>query len=189
MNYAINGLIFVLRLCLSIMQINTGTAGGIVLGIVALVACVTTVMAWFGGTSDSSPRGWLLGILHLFPLFMQAGGQASFASQYILSIGFLIQSWSKLIMLHRTTVTGITFVSLAARGPYALVRHPMSLGDFLISFAVFVQNPSLWNICAIVLVWFSKVAIISMEEMYLQRFSAYRSYSEKVSCKMFPPFW
>jgi len=153
--------------------------------VLGFIAIVTTLWSWTYGKVDFSWRGFGVGLAYLPPLLFRGSSEMS----VLFWLGFGIQIWSKAYLLHRCTVTAPVFVSLAARGPYRFLRHPMSLGEALMAVSFFVAVPTFWNygICMVCLA--SKVYCIWMEERFLRLHREYRDYCREVKWRLVYGIW
>ena len=66
---------------------------------------------------------------------------------------------------------------LVTRGPYALVRHPLYLGEMVAVAGIALQHPSPWALLFLALVWVFQLQRIKYEEhVLLQGFPEYGNY-------------
>jgi len=159
-----------------------------ILGALACIAIMTTIYAWTVGTPDRTMRGACVGLLYLAVLVI-IPGSPTILGQSVFLVGLAVQLSAKAALALRTTVTGPVYVAVEERGPYRVVRHPMSLGELIMGCALIAENPITSNILAgLFLVW-SKVVMTRMEEGFLKQYFEYREYCRHVKYRMVPGIW
>jgi protein-S-isoprenylcysteine O-methyltransferase Ste14 len=82
-----------------------------------------------------------------------------------------------------------TWTGLIDKGFYRFIRHPQLALQLMRRFVFVLGFPSLWNAFTGVFFIFAVVAIIKLEEKYLQKFYAYRLYSKNVKYRLLPAIW
>jgi protein-S-isoprenylcysteine O-methyltransferase Ste14 len=75
---------------------------------------------------------------------------------------------------------------VVARGPYALVRHPIYAGYLITHVAFLMAHPSVWNIGLILVADSALIVRALMEERVLSRDAAYQGYCQRVSWHLVP---
>jgi len=69
---------------------------------------------------------------------------------------------------------------------YAIVRHPMYVGYFIVQIGFLLTNPSLWNLGLYLVAWSIQVARLLREERWLMTDPAYQAYSQAVRFRLLP---
>jgi len=75
---------------------------------------------------------------------------------------------------------------VVARGPYALVRHPIYAGYLITHGAFFMANPTPWNATLILIADSALIVRALMEERVLRADAAYQRYCERVGWHLVP---
>ena len=75
---------------------------------------------------------------------------------------------------------------IVARGPYAIVRHPIYTGYLVTHIAFAVAQPSAWNIIVLTVADSALVARALIEERLLRGDAQYQSYCDRVSWHLVP---
>lgn len=75
---------------------------------------------------------------------------------------------------------------VVARGPYALMRHPIYAGYLLTHAGFIAAHPTLWNVAVIVVADAMLIVRALMEERVLCQDEQYRSYCAKVGWHLVP---
>jgi len=71
---------------------------------------------------------------------------------------------------------------LVTRGPYALVRHPLYLGEMVAIAGIALQHLSVWTLLLLVLVWALQFQRMKYEEQVLfQSFPEYADYMARTA--------
>ena len=75
-------------------------------------------------------------------------------------------------------------------GPYALVRHPMYAGAFVMLFGVPIALGSWWGLVMVIPVMFVIIVRLLVEERFLTKnLSGYAEYQSKVKYRLIPLIW
>jgi protein-S-isoprenylcysteine O-methyltransferase Ste14 len=136
-----------------------------------------------------APRDWAVAFGGTFSSMMIMPGTpvagAFGISTACLLVGTSISLLSK-IQLRRSFGLVAANRGLKTEGVYALVRHPMYFGYFLVQGGMLLINFSAWN-AAIIAVWSSlQLLRIDAEESMLARDSEYREHMQRVRYKLIP---
>lgn len=186
---ALNAVLVGLRLWFGLMLISTGTTAGWVLGVAGLLTVVSTVAAWRVGTPCLTWRGLGVGVGHLATLLIRPDKTGAQGFAVVLWCLFAVQMYLRVLLWHRCTVTAPVFVSVVERGPYRIVRHPMTFCEMLIAVASVAQSPSLYNWLVLAFVIACKVWITKTEDTFLRQFLPYRRYASRVRWFWLPLVW
>jgi protein-S-isoprenylcysteine O-methyltransferase Ste14 len=162
------------------------SAAGVVIGFSSVWVLVTTALAWCIGKPDVSWRGVVVGLCYLPVLLLRPAG-SGFAALLVLL--FWCQVCLRFQLLHRCTITGPVFVSVVRRGPYAVVRHPLTLLELCTALVVVLACPTFWNWSVLFLVVLCKILMTLLEEQFLMMFYDYRSYASRVRWRWVPLLW
>lgn len=103
----------------------------------------------------------------------------------IMFAGFAFQIWAKLTLRKRFGIVAANR-GVQARGPYALVRHPMYAGYTITEIGFFLAHPSLWNATVYCGAVTFQVLRILAEERYLSRDPAYGELKSRVRWRLVP---
>ncbi len=87
------------------------------------------------------------------------------------------------------TIGGINWVGLVDRGPYAVVRHPLSAVTVASRLAMLAVWPSVWNLSAVTFHCVWSVVDIYFEERWLAAREEWRSYAMRVPWRWVPHVW
>lgn len=162
----------------------------LVFGVSELISLAGTVVVLRLGRRDLSATGLLLPMLHLpCLLFLPDDRAPGLAAGFFLVFAFgccVLRLWMGI----RCTVGVPVFYSLLSRGPYALVRHPLSACELLthISFAVCFW--SVRNAAVLGAVVFCGAACVAIEERFLKCCApAYLVYCGRVRWRWCPGVW
>ncbi|MFO1186535.1 MAG: methyltransferase [Alphaproteobacteria bacterium] len=99
--------------------------------------------------------------------------------------GFAFQIWAKLTLRKRFGIVAANR-GVQARGPYALVRHPMYAGYTITEIGFFLAHPSLWNGVVYMGAVSFQILRILAEERYLARDPAYGDLRTRVRWRLVP---
>ncbi len=177
------------RVHLSALLIASGSVSGVLLGVLGVVVCATTVWAWSRGRPDLTWSGLGVGLLYLVALAFDADGQRVALVAPIFWVLLAAKCWVRWCVRRSCTVTGPVFVNVVERGPYAWLRHPMCAIDSLAAVAFVCEFPSVWNLAVLGLVLLANIAITLFEERFLMREAAYRRYALRVRWRLLPGVW
>ncbi len=78
---------------------------------------------------------------------------------------------------------------LVRRGPYAVVRHPIYLGYFLVQLGFLLANAAVWNVLVVVLSTGCNAGRAFAEEQVLAESAEYGDYRRQVRFRFFPYIW
>lgn len=177
------------RFWLVVGMICSRNVSAVLLGLIGLIAVITTIAAWSEGEPDLSWTGLAVGVGHLAVLLFSPGQiHWTFVAPIFWTL-VVIQTWAKWHLGRRCTVTGPVWVNLVATGPYAIVRHPMTATELLIACTFALEFPSVWNGCVLLFVIASKFVITLLEEKFLKGEPTYRDYVGRVRWRFFPGIW
>ncbi|MCA9140208.1 MAG: isoprenylcysteine carboxylmethyltransferase family protein [Planctomycetales bacterium] len=122
-------------------------------------------------------------------VFYLSPSQWSQAAQclFIVGSGLAIVS---LAILGRCFAVLPAIRGVVLRGPYALVRHPVYLGELIMVVACLVAaQPQWWHAAVLLVVIVAFVIRIAIEERLLMNESTYRSYCDDVRWRLVPMVW
>lgn len=129
-------------------------------------------------------RGWLPIPFFLLALVASCPSPTTwFLSGMLILLGEGIRILSVAHSGPTTRARHITAPRLALSGPYAWVRHPIYLGNFLVGggFVAFLTSDVRVGIAYAVLFWLEYYLITEAEEAYLlKHFESYQAYRSKV---------
>ena len=112
-----------------------------------------------------------------------------------LDAGLVLQLTGLAISVASLLALGRSFGSVAAdrgivaRGPYAVVRHPLYAGYLLILVGYVVQSISLWNVLVVLFVIGCDVGRSLVEERLLAKSGEYQGYRRQVRWRLLPGIW
>lgn len=132
------------------------------------------------------PMDWLIGITGttLPMLAIPTGG--GWIGATVLMIAGLAISFGAKLSLRRSFGIVAANRGVKRTGLYAMVRHPMYLGYFLVNGGMVLLNPSWWN-AALMATWTAcQIYRIHAEERMLMQAVEYRSHAEKVRFRLVP---
>ena len=116
-------------------------------------------------------------------------------SHWGIDAGLAVQLVGLLVSVASLFVLGRSFGSVAAnrglvhRGPYAVVRHPLYAGYFLIQIGYVLYSLSWWNVFVVLFVTGCNVGRALVEERLLEVSGEYGEYQREVRWRLFPRIW
>jgi protein-S-isoprenylcysteine O-methyltransferase Ste14 len=135
------------------------------------------------------PFDWLAAFVGTAaPLLVRSGGQALAPPQigaFLTLFGLVFSIWAKLT-LRRSFGLAAANRGVVAAGPYALVRHPMYAGYFLIYAGFFLLNPLPWNAGVYLLAVGMQVYRVLAEEKLLAADPGYLAFMGRVRYRLAP---
>ncbi len=136
---------------------------------------------------------WALAFAGTFGgVLLQPGGVHS---RWGLDAGLVLQLAGLAISVASLLALGRSFGSVAAdrgivaRGPYAVVRHPLYAGYLLILVGYVLQSFSLWNAVVVLFVIGCDVGRSLVEERLLAASVEYQVYRGQVRWRLLPRVW
>jgi protein-S-isoprenylcysteine O-methyltransferase Ste14 len=139
------------------------------------------------------PGSWLLAFGGTFAavLFRAAGAHPHWG--VVAGLGLQLAGLAVCVMSLFALGRSFGFVAadrgLVARGPYAVVRHPVYASYLLIQSGYLLQSISLRNVLVMVLASGCNVGRALAEERLLARTPAYRAYRHRVRRRLIPGLW
>ncbi|MDP3737972.1 MAG: isoprenylcysteine carboxylmethyltransferase family protein [Hyphomonadaceae bacterium] len=132
------------------------------------------------------PMDWAIGITGtMLPMLVVPTGGGWMGATVLMLAGLAISLGAKL-SLRRSFGVVAANRGVKRTGLYAVVRHPMYLGYFLVNGGMILLNPSLWN-AALLAAWTAcQIYRIHAEERMLMQAVEYRSHAEKVRFRLVP---
>jgi protein-S-isoprenylcysteine O-methyltransferase Ste14 len=116
---------------------------------------------------------------------------AEVAGNFLAALGFLI-----IFFVYRensfasATIGVYAGQTVISTGPYALVRHPMYLGGFLMFLGMPLALGSWWGLPVLALVMPAFIwRIIDEERLLTQKLPGYAEYKDKVPWRLIPFVW
>lgn len=132
------------------------------------------------------PLEWIVAFAGTaLPLMIVPNGQGSASFVLFIVLGMAISIGAKL-SLRRSFGVVAANRGVKVSGLYAMVRHPMYLGYFLVMFGVVMYNPSYWNFGLIFVWFFFQIMRVHYEEGLLVRDGKYADYKTKVRYRILP---
>ena len=120
-----------------------------------------------------------LGFLLLPP---QELSYALYLASLLLLVAGIIFAICALIVLGRSISLLPQARRLVTSGPYALVRHPLYLGEMVAIAGIALQHLSVWALLLLVLVWAFQLRRMEYEErVLLQSFPEYADYMARTA--------
>ena len=104
---------------------------------------------------------------------------------FFLCFGVALQICGKLALNRRFGVLPANR-GLAAKGPYAFVRHPIYCGYTITHIGFVLMAPNAWNLLVYVTGFILQVVRILREETLLVQDAEYREYQKRVRYRLFP---
>lgn len=182
-------LLFVSRALLTLALLRQGNPASWCLGLLSAIALGTTVSAWLRGSADLTWGGAFVGVGHLVTVALDPSEVPVLGWQLAFWSCVCLQTIVKIYLGGRCTVTGPVFVSVEARGPYAWLRHPMTVTEWGLCCCLAMENPTFWNLGVLLGISLVKVASVQVEERFLSQFRAYRDYCLRVQWRLVPGVW
>ncbi|UUL83850.1 methyltransferase family protein [Sphingomonas qomolangmaensis] len=112
-------------------------------------------------------------------------GVLAWAAPAVVTVGLVVSMLAKL-QLRRSFGIVAANRGIKTRGVYALVRHPMYLGYFLVYFGTVAMNVTIWNIVVVGLWTGLQLVRIAAEERLLRTDPAYQQHSRLVRYRLLP---
>lgn len=112
-------------------------------------------------------------------------GVLAWAAPAVVTVGLVVSMLAKL-QLRRSFGIVAANRGIKTRGVYALVRHPMYLGYFLVYFGTVAMNVTIWNIVVVCLWTGLQLVRIAAEERLLRADPAYQQHSLQVRYRLLP---
>jgi protein-S-isoprenylcysteine O-methyltransferase Ste14 len=112
-----------------------------------------------------------------------------FDAGFVLQLAGLAISVASLLALGRSFGSVAADRGIVARGPYAVVRHPLYAGYLLILVGYLLQSISVWNAVVILLVIGCDVGRSLVEERLLATSGEYEDYRRHVRWRLVPGLW
>jgi protein-S-isoprenylcysteine O-methyltransferase Ste14 len=145
---------------------------------------------------NASLQGWVLvviqficlGLLFGYPMVfpVSPAGKLFFYSGMLLGIWAIVAMPPASLTIHPVPKTG---GSLAFKGPYRLIRHPMYAAVILVSFSQLFDYFGLKNVSCFIILTGALIAKIIMEEKLLvEKYSGFAAYQQKTK-KIIPFVW
>lgn len=75
---------------------------------------------------------------------------------------------------------------LRTAGPYTIVRHPVYASYIVTEIGYLLQNPSLWNLGVVLIVWTCQVGRILAEERVLSEDPAWAAFARRTRYRLLP---
>ena len=107
----------------------------------------------------------------------------------VLQLAGLAISVASLLALGRSFGSVAADRGIVARGPYAVVRHPLYAGYLLILVGYLLQSISVWNVVVILFVIGCDVGRSLVEERLLATSEEYGDYRRHVRWRLVPGLW
>ncbi len=104
---------------------------------------------------------------------------------FLLALGESLRVWAVAVVGKESRTRGSGVNRLVTSGPYAFVRNPLYLGNFLLTLGATFVSELLWMVPVVVLLYaFQYTCIVRWEEHILsERFGAeYLAYCQRVPC-------
>lgn len=141
-------------------------------------------------TISMKPMDWLLAMGGtIAPLSAMPTGGAPLVSMVLCGLmmiaGLAFQIWAKLTLRRRFGIVAANR-GVQAKGPYALVRHPMYAGYTLTEIGFVLAHPSLWNAVVYAAAFAFQVSRLLVEERYLSKDPAYLELKKTVRYRLIP---
>jgi protein-S-isoprenylcysteine O-methyltransferase Ste14 len=139
------------------------------------------------------PRDWALAFGGTFGgvLFRPGGAHPLWGVNAGLGVQFLGLAicLSSFFALGRSFGFAAADRGLVARGPYAVVRHPIYASYLLLQGGYLLQSQSVWNGLVMLFVTSCNVGRALAEERLLARSAPYQAYRERVPRRLLPGIW
>lgn len=182
-------LIFVLFRLVLVVHFFTGwQLASVVFGISELSVLFLTVNGLRRKNVDQTLSGMIVPLCYLAPLLMTPTSTPTIFSHLLIVVCF-IQIGLRFTMGTNVTVGVPNFLHLCNKGPYALIRHPLSLSEFLAVFLFMITFPKFHNfVFGMTSLATCVIAVIS-EEKFLIQFNEYKIYKLKVRYRYIPQIW
>ncbi len=147
-------------------------------------------------TMNASLQGWVLvfiqficlGLLFGYPMVFPTSpaGKLFFYSGILLGIWAVIAMPPASLTIHPVPKPS---GSLAFKGPYRLIRHPMYAAVIWVSFSQVFDYTGAKNICCFIMLVGALIAKIIMEEKLLvEKYTGFAAYQQKTK-KLIPFVW
>src|SRR4051812_17868477 len=120
--------------------------GSIVFGVSELSAIMFTILGLIKGKTDKTCIGLLLPFLYSTPLLLQPSVASNQLTPILLATVASLQLVLRVLMGKRLTIGIATYVSPLTSFPWNIIRHPLSLVEFLMVTLFLLTFPTLWNV-------------------------------------------
>ncbi len=109
----------------------------------------------------------------------------------IVAIGYLMVLWVFKANTYTSRIVEVeTGQKVISNGPYAIVRHPMYVGAFLVYAASPLALGSYWAVLpGLMILPVLIFRILDEEKLLLRDFPGYREYTQKVTYRLLPGIW
>lgn len=180
-----------LRLLVGLMFMVSGKPLAVLFGVAeASAGLMGIINLGTARKADASRCWWLIPLAYASAVLLSPKGEAD--SPLLLGLMALLvvwQLWGQWSLGRSMTCGSSTWVGLRDTGPYRVIRHPLLLITVLLRAVFLLGYPTLGNFAVCGAFALAMVAVVYLEESFLQREPAYADYMSRVRWRMVPGVW
>lgn len=190
-NIYISSIFILVRLALAIRILSTGSVLSWYFGIAELIVLATTILALRKGVIDASIAGLLVPFAYMYPLLLDTAstGNVDKIAGTVFGLLFALQLATRTYLADCCTIGVPVYVAIRTKGPYAYVRHPLTVIECLQVITIVLAVPTTANLVIGAAAICAYVVAALVEERHLRSQPDYVAYTHVVPSRLIPGVW